>query len=168
MNGVLQYRSKEWYQERLKKLESNHKITPPKIQEKKVKEPTIKQNKEKTPVEKYKESIKPTPVYNSSLYNFPKPYDWKKEWKLYRNEVRRITQEQDLQSLEHYDKRITHLSFKEHGFNVFRSESYYALDHKTSIWYGWKNGIPAETIGHISNLRYIPSLQNLTKGIKCE
>jgi hypothetical protein len=86
---------------------------------------------------------------------------------LYRDEVRRITQEQDLQSLEHYEKRITQALLKEHGYKIYRSESYYALDHITSIWYGWKNNISPEIIGHISNLRYIPSLDNCNKGIKC-
>jgi hypothetical protein len=141
MNGVLQYRSKEWYQQRMKKIESDHKLKSP--------QPNCEESE--------------TPVYD-----FPKPYDWKNEWKLYRDEVRRITKEQDLQNLEHYEKRITKHVIKEHGLYVFRSKTYYALDHKTSIWYGWKNGIPPETIGHISNLRYIPSVENTSKGIKCE
>ena len=128
MNGVLLHKSKEWYQDRLLKIE--------------------------------RQSIKETK-------STPKPVSQKKDWKLYRDEVRRITQEQDLQSLEHYEKRITQALLKEHGYKIYRSESYYALDHITSIWYGWKNNISPEIIGHISNLRYIPSLDNCNKGIKC-
>lgn len=99
------------------------------------------------------------PVYKS---------EWKKEWKLYRENVRIITKEQDLQSLEHYEKRVTRESLLKHGYNIYRSTEYYTLDHKTSIRYGWKNNIPAEEIGHISNLRYVPAIHNSQKGIKCE
>ena len=128
MNGVLLHKSKEWYQDRLDKIE--------------------RQSTNKTT-------------------STSKPVSKNKEWKLYRDEVRRITQEQDLQSLEHYEKRLTQALLKEHGYKLYRSESYYALDHITSIWFGWKNNISPEVIGHISNLRYIPSLENCIKGTKC-
>lgn len=143
MNGVLLHKSKEWYQDRLAKIE--------------------RQSKKETALK----TLVDNNVKETTLYNFPKPYDWKKEWKLYRNEVRRITKKQDLQSLEHYEKRITRALLKEHGYRIYRSETYYALDHITSIWYGWKNNISPEIIGHISNLRYIPGLENCVKGIKC-
>lgn len=97
----------------------------------------------------------------------PTPVSKKKEWKLYRDEVWRITREQDLQSLDNYKKRITPELIKEHGGNIFRSTAYYSLDHKVSVWYGWKNNISPETIGHITNLRYILCLENTVKGIKC-
>lgn len=131
MNGVMEYRSKEWYQEKAEKRMSI-KVT--------------------------------TPVVD----DIPKPYDKKKEWNRYRNEVRGITIQQDLQSLDHYDKRITQKLIREHGYKIYHSDVYYSLDHKTSIWYGWKNNISPEVIGDISNLRYIPSVENIKKGVKCE
>lgn len=92
---------------------------------------------------------------------------WKLEWKIYRDEVNEITKQQDLQTLEHYDKRITKRLLKEHGPSIYRSNIYYSLDHKVSVWYGWKNNIPPEEIGDISNLRYILCIDNCIKGTKC-
>jgi len=43
----------------------------------------------------------------------------------------------------------------------------YHIDHKISIWYGFKNGIPESQIADISNLRLIPYKENMEKGIKC-
>jgi hypothetical protein len=131
MNGVMKYRSKEWYEEKAQKRMSSKVIVP-------------------------------------VDYDSPKPYNRKREWNKYRDEVREITKQQDLQSLEHYDKRITKELIGEHGFKIYRSEVYYSLDHKTSIWYGWKNNISPDVIGDISNLRYILCIENTKKGIKCE
>ena len=129
-NGVLQFRSQEWYRNRLDKMERQS-------------------------------------IVNDFVPPPSKPSSQKKEWKLYREEVRRITQEQDLQSLEHYEKRLTYTLLKEHGYKLYRSESYHTLDHIISIWFGWKNNISPEVIGHITNLRYIPGLENSNKGTKC-
>lgn len=40
------------------------------------------------------------------------------------------------------------------------------IDHKISIHYGFTNGIPAENIAHISNLRVISRGENCLKGIR--
>lgn len=41
------------------------------------------------------------------------------------------------------------------------------LDHIYSISEGFKNNIPAEVIGHWTNLRLLPKIENSTKGAKC-
>ena len=43
----------------------------------------------------------------------------------------------------------------------------YHIDHKVSIWFGFKNGIPAEKIAHIDNLRMLTAKDNMLKGRKC-
>lgn len=77
------------------------------------------------------------------------------EWKKYRIDVLRITKQQPLHLLENYDKR-----------GVNGHPGVYTLDHKVSIRKGFNQGIPAEQIGHISNLEMLPWEQNITKGWK--
>ena len=78
----------------------------------------------------------------------------KKKWKLYFNEVWKITESQDLLSIKDIEKR----SFFE-----------YQLDHIVSVYDGFKHNIPAEMIGHISNLRITTTEYNCrVKGIKSE
>ncbi len=43
----------------------------------------------------------------------------------------------------------------------------YHIDHKISIWYGFKHGISADKIAHISNLRMIHHQENTDKGKNC-
>ena len=69
----------------------------------------------------------------------------------YYKKVRRITNQQDIRSLEHYECR---------GVG---GEGSYHLDHIIPICYGWLNDIPEEIIGNISNLRFIPTYDNLKK-----
>lgn len=73
-------------------------------------------------------------------------------FKIYHKEVWKLTEQQPLHTLEGCEKR----GFRDHH-----------LDHKTSVWYGFKNNIPAEEIAHISNLRFIPYKDNMLKGRKC-
>jgi len=40
----------------------------------------------------------------------------------------------------------------------------YTLDHKYSIWEGFKNSISPNIIGHIKNLEWLPKKQNRLKG----
>ena len=94
--------------------------------------------------------------------------DWRKDWKRYRNKVNKITLQQDLKSLNHYDERITRSMINEYGLKIYQSDTHYSLDHKISIWYGWKNNISPEVIGDISNLRYIISKDNCLKGTRSE
>ena len=77
--------------------------------------------------------------------------------KVYRMDVLRITGQQPLTTLGHYEKRA--VNGKEGG---------YTLDHKISIAKGFKEGIPAEIIGDISNLQMLPREDNINKGWKHE
>ena len=75
------------------------------------------------------------------------------EKELYIKEVRRITSQQPIETLENYDKRGT-------GFGD------YHLDHIYPVSMGFRRGIPAEIIGDIKNLQFIPMEENLTKNAK--
>lgn len=75
----------------------------------------------------------------------------------YYKEVRRISENQPLHLLENYDKR-----------GQTGQEDAYHLDHIIPISYGLLNDIPPQIIGDISNLRFIPWEENLTKGSKYE
>lgn len=94
-------------------------------------------------------------VKESSLYQEAKqieiPACERKLWRKYRNLVWRITEQQPLRKLPNYDKR------------AFKG---YHLDHKVSIWYGYKNRIDPKLIGSIHNLEFIPHEQNGLKGTK--
>jgi len=71
--------------------------------------------------------------------------------------VKRITESQDLSSLNDYDKR-----------GRSEKKGAYHLDHIIPISYGLLNDIDPYIIGHISNLRFIPALENIKKGAKYE
>jgi hypothetical protein len=70
----------------------------------------------------------------------------------YRNEVWKYTNMQDIQSLEHSDKR---------------GRKKYHLDHQYSIIEGFRNDVPPEVIGNICNLRFIPGKINRQKNSDC-
>lgn len=75
-----------------------------------------------------------------------------KEWRDYKQLVWGITESQDLKRLKHHEKR------------AFRG---YHLDHKISIWYGYKNNLDPKLIGGIDNLEFIPHNENEVKGRGC-
>ena len=70
----------------------------------------------------------------------------------YRNQVDKVTRNQPIHLLENFDKR-----------GVAGVRGAYHLDHITSVWYGFQNNILSKKIGHISNLRMIPWLENQKK-----
>ena len=76
-------------------------------------------------------------------------------WKKYRNIVDKLTKNQPLYALEHYEKR-----------GVNGKEGAYTLDHIISVVKGFKNNIDPEAISHISNLKMIPWKDNIQKGWK--
>lgn len=76
----------------------------------------------------------------------------------YYKQVRRITEQQPIHLLENYDKR---------GL-IGKHDEPYHLDHIIPIFHGWVHGIDAEIIGDISNLRFIPALENIKKSSKIE
>jgi len=79
--------------------------------------------------------------------------NWKEDKQRYRKEVWRITNQQDINQLENFDKPRTR-SGVEGGFQ---------LDHRISIEEGWNNKIDPNIIGSINNLQFIPWLDNLRK-----
>jgi hypothetical protein len=90
---------------------------------------------------------------NISYDEYLKSYD---EYDLYRKQVRNITNLQPIHLLENYEKRG----------NGYENEDAYHLDHIYPISKGFKNGIPPEVIGDISNLKFIHWLDNLKKSNK--
>jgi len=69
----------------------------------------------------------------------------------YRKKVRRLTED-----VKHLIPGVERRGFKSDH-----------IDHKRSIWNGFKNGIPAEEIAHIDNLRMLPHRENMRKGTRC-
>jgi len=74
----------------------------------------------------------------------------------YYREVWNLTNKQPIETLENYDKRG----------RIDLMEDAYNLDHITPIIYGYENNIPPHEIADISNLRFIPALDNHKKGRK--
>jgi hypothetical protein len=81
----------------------------------------------------------------------------KTESQLYYKKVWKITNSQDLNSLENFNKR---------GRVDLRDDAHH-LDHKFSIYEGFKQNIDPEIIGNINNLEMLPSNINISKGSKC-
>ena len=76
----------------------------------------------------------------------------KRQFDLYRKQVQDLTELQPLHELEGIEKR----GFRDHH-----------IDHKISIWHGYKNAMDPEQIAHISNLRMLPYKENMRKGKSC-
>jgi hypothetical protein len=74
------------------------------------------------------------------------------EFRAYREEVYRLTE-----LVAHLVPGVEKRGFRNHH-----------IDHKISIWYGFKNGISPEVVADIKNLRMLPYKENLRKGIRCE
>jgi hypothetical protein len=94
-------------------------------------------NKEKAVDEKKSERTRKIPVCEKNL------------WKKYKKLVWDITKQQKIHKLPNFEKR---------GFTN------YHLDHKVSIWYGYKNKLDPQLIGSIDNLEFIPHRDNMRKG----
>ena len=75
--------------------------------------------------------------------------------KRYRTDVKRITENQPLHTLENIEKR------SQNG-----TVGGYTLDHRISVLRGFKEGISPEVIGHITNLQMLPWRDNISKGWK--
>lgn len=76
-------------------------------------------------------------------------------WRRYKVDVWRVTKNQPLHLLENYEKR-----------GVNGEQGAYTLDHIVSLKKGFKQGIPPEEIGDLSNLTMLPWEENITKGWK--
>lgn len=71
-------------------------------------------------------------------------------WLHYKATVYALSELEPIHTLPNADKR--------------KPRSGWHLDHVMSVWQGWKLGLPAETVAHISNLRIIPAEVNKAKG----
>ena len=80
----------------------------------------------------------------------------KSEWTRYKATVLNITAKQDVESIEHYEKR-----------GRAGIVGAYHLDHKYSIAEGFKQNVAPEIIGDIKNLEFITWEENLSKKDKC-
>lgn len=72
----------------------------------------------------------------------------------YYHDVLNITKQQPIELLENFEKRG----------RVDLVDDAYHLDHIISICYGYEQGISPKVIGDISNLRFIPAIENIKKG----
>lgn len=78
-------------------------------------------------------------------------------YKKYRSDVMKVTNKQNFNELENNDKKR----------GLCGVPGAYQLDHKFSIFEGFKEGIEPEIIGNINNLEFIPWEENLNKGSRC-
>lgn len=84
------------------------------------------------------------------------PEEREKHFEYYR-ECWKVTFEQKLKTL---------LFFEMRGSNLNEIKNY-AIDHKISISFGYKNNIPPEIIGNINNLQMLPAPENSRKNKDC-
>jgi hypothetical protein len=85
------------------------------------------------------------------------PYSDMSDWQLYKNEVWKYTNMNDIKSMDGYDKRC--LS----GGPSDGTQ----LDHKYSISMGFINNISPKLIGSIDNLKFVTWKENRLKGGMC-
>ena len=84
-----------------------------------------------------------------------KGHECNNEFIKYRNEVTRITNKQPIYLLENYEKR-----------GKAGIDGAYHLDHIISVWKGFHNKLTSKQISDISNLQFIPWLDNQKKWYK--
>lgn len=80
------------------------------------------------------------------------PVEDRDKFQEYRNKVGLESARHDIHLLENFDKR---------------GPKEYHLDHKYSVFEGFKNNVPVEIIGHICNLEMLRYSENTSKGEKC-
>lgn len=83
------------------------------------------------------------------------PDEEKTDFEIYYSEVWKYTRRQNINNLENIEKR------------GHANKGLYHLDHKFSIFEGFKQLIPAKIIGSICNLEMVVGRNNLAKGRKC-
>lgn len=85
------------------------------------------------------------------------PEEQKSDFKRYSDSVWRITRNQELETLENFEKRG----------RIYENPEAYHLDHRFSIKEGFEEKIPPEIIGSLKNLEMIPGKANCSKRSKC-
>jgi len=123
--------------------------------------PILKTKRKDTYVKKYGEehpmkldSIKQKVKTTNESNGYWITEDQVKDFNSYTRLVWRYTNKNDLSVLENIDKRA-------------HTKDGYHLDHKYSIYQGFKDSIDAKIIGNICNLEMLQSGQNLSKNRKC-
>ena len=87
------------------------------------------------------------------------------EWQLYRKKVSNVTNRykkklyEDWEGIDYYDGEY----IKENIVLKHTDTKYPTIDHKISLHYGFKNNIPPEVIGDISNLCITKRKNNSSK-----
>lgn len=82
------------------------------------------------------------------------PLELLDEYKEYYRRVARATKKQYLAELENFSKRGV----------LHKNNDAYHIDHMFSVYDGFMNDVPAEIVGHLSNLQCIPGRANIKKG----
>jgi hypothetical protein len=85
------------------------------------------------------------------------PKDQKSDFQIYKEVVNKITQSQNIEELDNFDKR-GRLDLDQNAFH---------LDHKISKQFGFLNNIPTYIIGNIHNLEFIEARLNCSKQDDC-
>jgi hypothetical protein len=106
-------------------------------------EPPVMVNRPKKKRKKRKPPTKPNPLIKQRRRKANL-----KKWHDYKREVWRLTELQPLHKLPNINKR---------GFRN------YHLDHRVSIFHGFKNGLMPQSIANISNLKMVPWKENCQK-----
>jgi len=92
-------------------------------------------------------------VYKSLGFSSYKEYrNSLSKWKQYSLDVRRITRQQPLETLENFDKR-----------GRAGTNGAHQVDHIISVHLGFMKNMPAEKVGNINNLRMLPWEENLRR-----
>jgi len=123
--------------------------------------PVLRSRAEETCIEKFGvHNIFLSPTFISSSMDKKLLKSHEKTWQQYiddlpefhdyRRKVDRITRLQPIENLENYDKWGD-----------------YHLDHKFSVAEGFRQGVSPEVIGDITNLEFIPAVDNMRKQARC-
>lgn len=107
--------------------------------------------------EEYRQLRAEIAVKNQTGLSYEEWLESKTERELYYVTVRRITRRQPIHLLENCNNR-----------GSSGVEGAYHLDHIIPVSYGFKNNMPPEIIGDISNLQFIPWRENAIKGSNYE
>ena len=87
------------------------------------------------------------------------------KWEIYKKFVRNITKHNKIILYENWDGYDYYDNELIRGYSsLSHTHRFYpTIDHKISVFYGFSNDIPAEEIGHISNLCITKRYINCTK-----
>lgn len=112
-------------------------------------------------MDRFKENIRITNETNGNWI----PLVDKSDWDIYKKSVRSLTRinikKLDWNGVDFYDGEFIKSNFK---LNCFDNR-YPTIDHKVSLFYGFKNGLTYEFISSVDNLCWTKRIINIKKGI---